>query len=128
MKVRELEGIASLRAINAYHMLMYGLKMLPEYFRESYEEFYAKIDTLTQDEKDGLIKKAIFLIDLKDEEVGALLFWCNDPNGVPFTNANVKNLKPNQIIEALFLVCSEISKIDADLLTEQEKKKLKITA
>ena len=40
MEVAKLEGYKSLRALNAFHTLMLGLKMLPAYGAIPYEEFY----------------------------------------------------------------------------------------
>lgn len=122
MKVLELRGYKSLKALNAFHALMLGLKMLPAYMGESYEDFYARVSEMDAASQEKLIREAALFVELQKDEVEALVGFCCDPNGVPYSAENVKNLGPKELVEVIVAVCVEISKIKIDLVTESEKK------
>lgn len=122
MKVLELKGYKSLRAMNAFHALMLGLKMLPSYMTESYEDFFGRIQEMSEKDQLKMIKEASLFVELSKEEVEALVCFCADKNGVPYTAENLKSLKPNEILNMVVAVCAEISKIKIDLVSESEKK------
>lgn len=122
MQVSELRGIKSLRAYNAFSTLVLGLKMVPMYLAESYEDFLSRVQKMSDEDKKKIIRQAAQLVPLDQEEVEAILFFCKDKNGVSFTKENMKNLGPDQLIEAIVEVCFEISKIKVDMISETEKK------
>lgn len=126
MKVLELKGYKSLRAFNAYHALLLGLKMLPAYFQESYEDFLGRVKLMPPEDQEKIIREATWFVELKKDEVEALICFCTDKNGVPYHAANLGNLGPEEIVECVVAVCKEIAKIKIDLVTEDEKKKLAI--
>lgn len=123
MKVLELRGFKSLRALNAFHTLMLGLKMLPAYMSESYEDFFGRVSEMPAADQEKLIREAALFVELQKEEVEAILAFCADPNGVPYGPENLKSMGPEQIFESIVAVCVEISKIKVDLISEREKKK-----
>ena len=123
MKVLELKGLKSLRAMNVFHTLMLGLKMLPAYAGESYEEFFDRVSQMAEADQEKLIREAVLFVELEQAEVEAVLCFCTDPNGVPFGKENVKNLGPDQIMEAIVAVSMQIAKIKVDLVSPGEKKK-----
>lgn len=122
MQVLELKGYKSLRAMNAFHALMLGLKMLPQYMGETYEEFFSRIQEMPEVDQLKLIKEASLFVELQEEEVKSLICFCTDKNGVPYTGENLKSLKPNQLIDIIVAVCGEIAKIKIDFVSEKEKK------
>ncbi len=122
MKVLELKGIRSLRALNAFHTLMLGLKMLPAYAMETYEQFYARIETMDDAGQETMIREAAVFVPLTDEDVEAVISFCADPNGVPIGAANVKNLGPKEIHECVVAVCKVIGRIKIDLVADAQKK------
>lgn len=122
MKVLELRGFKSLRALNAFNTLMLGLKMLPAYMGESYEVFFDRVSKMSPEDQEKLIREAAVFVELQKEEVEALVGFCADPNGVPYSAENVKNLGPKDLHEAVVAVCKEIAKIKIDLVGEAEKK------
>ncbi len=122
MKVAELKGFKSLRALNVFHTLMLGLKMLPAYMTEQYEEFYEKLSKMEPASQEKLIREAALFVELQKEEVEALVCFCSDPNGVPYSKENLASLGPDQILEVIVSVCMEISKIKIDIISEREKK------
>ena len=122
MKVLELRGYKSLRAFNAFHALMLGLKMLPMYMGEQYEEFLNRVQEMPAEDQIKMIREAALFVKLEQEEVEALISFTADPNGVPYTAANLKSLGPAQLTEIIVAVAFEISKIKIDFVSEAEKK------
>lgn len=122
IKVLELRGYKSLKALNAYHTLMLGLKMLPSYMGESYEEFYLRIEEMPAADQEKMIREAALFVELQHDEVEAIVAFCTDANGVPYSKENIKNLGPGQLLEMIVAVCVEISKIKVNFVSESEKK------
>lgn len=122
IKVSPLKGFKSLKALNAFHALMLGLKMLPSYIGESYEEFYQKVEKLPLEDQEKMIREAALFVELEKEEVEALMSFASDSNGVPYEASNMKNLTPDQLIDIIVAVCVEISKIKINFVTKEEKK------
>jgi hypothetical protein len=122
MKVLELKGLRSLRALNAYNTLILGLKMLPAYMGESYEDFLGRLELMPASDQEKMIREAAVFVPLEKEEVEAILAFCTDSNGVPFSAENMKNLGPKDLHEAIVAVCMEMAKIKIDLVSESEKK------
>lgn len=123
MKVLEIKGYRSLRALNAFNTLLLGLKMLPAYMHESYEDFYEKAKHATDEERETLIRQAAMFVELSEDEVAALASFCADDNGVPYEPSNLKKLGPDQLLEIVVAVCLEISRINIDMVSNSEKKK-----
>lgn len=122
IKVQELKGFKSLKALNAFHALLLGLKMLPAYMSETYEEFFAKVDQLPQDKQESLLREAAMFVELQKDEVEALASFALDPNGVPYSSENLKSLGPDKLIEIIVAVCMKIAEIKITLVTDSEKK------
>jgi hypothetical protein len=123
MKVLELKGFKSLRALNTFSTLVLGLKMLPAYMKESYEEFLERLQAMPEADQRKMLLEAAQFVSLEKDEVEAVLSFCTDPNGVPFSSENIKQLGPDQLVEAIVSVCMEIVKIKIDLVDDLEKKK-----
>lgn len=123
-KVLPLKGYKALRALNGFHALLLGLKMLPAYAEVPYETFYASFQDKTEDEKETLIREAAVFVELDRDEVEALIGFCTDKNGVPFSPMNIGNLALDELHEVIVAVCMEIGRIKIDLVTDAEKKKI----
>jgi hypothetical protein len=123
MKVLELRGLKSLRVMNVFHTLILGLKMIPQYAHETYEDFYSKVAMMTPDDQEKIIREAVLFVELDQSEVEAALEFATDANGIPYRAENIKNLGPKEIMEAIVAVCMEVAKIKVDLVSENEKKK-----
>lgn len=121
-KVLPLTGYKSLRALNAFHALLLGLKMLPAYIAQDYPSFYASFGDKTEAEKEKLIREAAVFVQLAEDEVQALISFSTDKNGVPFSSVNVKNLSASELHEVIVAVCMEIGRIRIELVSEEEKK------
>ena len=122
MKVLELRGYKSLKALNAFHTLMLGLKMLPSYMGETYEDFYSRVDGMPEADQEKMIREAVLFVELQKDEVEALVCFCADANGIPYTAENLKSLGPDKIVELIVSVAKEIAKIKINFVTDIEKK------
>lgn len=122
MKVSELKGYEAWRAFGTFHKLMLGLKMLPSYMGESYEEFYERIAEMDESSQETMIREAAVFVDIEKEEVESIIQFCSDPNGVPYRSENIKNLPPDELFEIIVAVCKEIAKIKIDFVSDTEKK------
>jgi hypothetical protein len=118
-------GFTGYRAWQSFHILMLGLKMLPMYLNEAYEDFYNRFDSLPEDEQEIMIRQAACFVPLTKEELEALVCLSTDSNGIPYEASNIKNLTPHEFHEAIVAVCMEIGKIKIDLLSNAEKKNLR---
>jgi hypothetical protein len=120
--VSELRGYKSLRALNAFSALVLGLKMLPAYMGEQYEDFLKRLQGMPEADQRAMLTHAAQFVELQKEEVEALVCFCRDGNGVPFSAENIKSLPPAQLIDAIVSVCMEIVKIRIDFVSDSEKK------
>jgi hypothetical protein len=123
MKILELRGYKSLRALQVFHTLMLGLKMLPMYMAESYEEFFERIEKMEAASQEKMIREAALFVELKQDEIEAIMCFATDKNGIPYVKENLRNLGPSEIHEIIVTICVEVSKIKINLVTEDEKKK-----
>jgi hypothetical protein len=123
MKVLELKGYKSLKALNAFSTLMLGLKMLPSYMTQTYEEFLGAINLMPPEDQEKMIREAALFVELQKDEIEALMSFCADDNGVPYGPAHMKSLGPQDFIEIIVAVCMEIAKIKVSFITDAEKKK-----
>lgn len=126
VKVLELRGYKSLRAYNAFSTLMLGLKMLPAYMNEPYEAFLERIEAMPPEDQEKMVREAVKFVELSKDEVEALISFCCDPHGIPYSKVNLDNLKPHEFMDLIVAVCMEIAKLSLDFVTADEKKKLKI--
>lgn len=122
-KVLPLKDYKSLRALNAYCALMIGMKMIPAHQHLTLEEFFALVEAMEPEDQLKVLTNGAKIVELQPEEVKALVCFCTDKNGVPYTAENLKNLGPGELVEIIVTVCMEVLKnIHIDLLTAEEKK------
>jgi hypothetical protein len=124
MKLLQLKGYKSLKALNAFNALLLGLKMLPMYRDQSYQVFYENFKDMGEGEKETFLRQAVAFVQLEEDEVEAVIGFACDVNGVPYSAMNLKNLSPDQLHEVIVAVCMEIGKIKVELVSDAEKKKL----
>lgn len=122
-KCLPLIGIRSLRCLNAFQALMIGMKMTPAYQHLSVEEFLAIVDVMDKEGQVAVFTAAAKLVALDPEEVKAIVCFCTDKNGIPYTEANLKTLGPAELVEVIVTVCMEVvQNCHIDLVTKEEKK------
>lgn len=122
-EVSEIKGLKSLRVMNAYSSLLLGVKMMPEYMHLEYNDFLGELEKASDKEKLKVFFAAASFVQLEQSEVEAIVSFCKDQNGVPYSPENIKNLGPKELIDIIVSVCFEMSKIKIDLITDEEKKK-----
>jgi hypothetical protein len=122
MTVLPLVGAKALRAFQAFNALLLGLKMLPVYQNWAYEKFFEDFQDKTESEKETCIREALAFVELKPDEIEAVLSFATDKNGVPFSSVNTKSMPLAELFETMVLVLAEIGKIKIYLVTPEEKK------
>lgn len=122
-KVLPLVGLESLHAFTAFNALLLGMKMLPDYASIPYAKFYSDFATKAESDKETVLREALAFVTLSREEVSALVGFCTDTNGVPYSSVNVKGMDIAELFEIVIAVCMEIGRIKISLVTESEKKK-----
>lgn len=123
MKVQKITGYRGLNAVYAFHALMLGLKMLPAYGLEQYEDFLDRVYKMPKEDQHKIIKEAAIFVELPKEHVQAMSSFCLDPNGVPYSKEQFDDLDPKLIVEIITSVAMEIADFKIGLVTEDEKKK-----
>lgn len=122
-KCLPLKDVKSLRALNAYCALMIGMKMLPAYGHYTLEEFFSLVEAMSPEDQVTLLVNGAKIVELDPSEVKALVCFCTDKNGIPYTAENMKNLGPSELVEVIVTVCMEVLRnIHIDLITPEEKK------
>ena len=128
MKVLELKGINSFYAAQAYYKLMLGLKMLPSYYMEAFEDFYARMDLMPESDQEKMIREAAIFVNLEKSELLDICQFACDPNGIPYREEQLKGMQPEQIHEIIVAVSMSIAKShNIKLVSETEKKNSKIS-
>lgn len=123
MNVLPLKGIPAYHATMATHKLLYGLKFLPAYMGETYEDFLSKCDAMDEAGQEAVVRSAAVFVKLDQEEILDMAQFAADSNGIPFGAPQLKNAPPEQIHEVIVLVAKEvISKHKIRLVSEAEKK------
>jgi hypothetical protein len=123
MQVLELKGIKALRALNVFHTLMLGLKMLPMHANVPYDKFFDEFQDKPDDEKMKMVRQAALFVELTKEDVEALAFFVADANGVRYQPANINNLSATDILDMVVAVAFAVGQIKIDSLSEEQKKK-----
>lgn len=124
-KCLPLKDVKSLRALNAFHALLLGISMLPEYGHLGLTEFTTIVEAMEPKDQLKVLTTGARIVELDPKELKALVCFCTDKNGVPYVEENIKNLGPSDFVEIVVTVCFEILKnIDIDLITDDEKKNL----
>ncbi len=113
----------SLRVLNAFNALMLGLKMLPAYMGETYEEFLGRIHDMPPEDQEKMIREAVHFVQLQRDELEAIMSFAEDSNGVPYCQASLKTIEADTLVNGIVAVCMQIAKMKIDLVSEDEKKK-----
>lgn len=125
MKLLELRGPNSADAMTAFVQMMYGSFMFSgaRMHCESPLEFLEMIDNMPESDQEKVLKEAILFVGIESKEIPLLSRFATDDNGVPYTNENMKSLKPNEIHAIILAVCKELVKaLDITFISDSEKK------
>ena len=124
-KLLPLKGVQSLKALNGFSALILGLNMIPEYAQIPFEEFFHSFKDRTPGNIETMIRKAVSLVQLSDDEIMSMVGFASDQNDIPISRENIKNLSPDDIFEIIVQVSLELSRININLVSEAEKKSSK---
>lgn len=108
----ELKGIKSVRVMQITSMLMLGLLMLPINMNKKFDDFYSEILEYDEAAQRKVLEDAIRFVELKDEELLAVMGFCKDANGVQIDKSNIGNYNPAEIMDMVVEVCLQVFKID----------------
>lgn len=127
LKLLPLQGWKSLVALNGFHSMLLGVKMLPLYQEVGYEEFFMLFKDMSPEQQEKILRQGVAFVQMKQDEVEAILSFVVDANGIPFSD-NLRLLKPGAIVEGLIAVAMEFGRIEVGILSEDEKKKFPTSA
>lgn len=122
MKVTELVGYESVKALNVYSAVLIGGKNIPDYVHLPFETYFQTIAAKSPAERENFFRVASALVPLERDEIEAITQFCLDPNGVPFQRAQLKSMPLKDIFEIIVAVCVHISQFKIDFVSTAEKK------
>lgn len=119
---KELIGTDAFRAMQVYCKLVLGLKMLPMYETFEFSDFFNLIGDMPEVDKKIVLKEALLLVDLNNDEIAQLCSFGLDKNGVPLSKNNIKSLTIPDQFEVMLEVCLKLTDIKVDSITDDQKK------
>lgn len=123
MKILPIQGTNSLNALQGFSALLLGFKMLPNRIAEDFEHYYESFKDKTEAEKEKILRESLMFVNLKKDEIEALVSFATDKNGISYSAASIKNMPLNDLFDTIIAVCMEIGRIKITLVSEDEKKK-----
>lgn len=123
MKVLAIKGSNALNALQGFSALLLGFKMLPSRIAEDFEHYYESFKDKTDPEKEKVLREALMFVNLKKDEIEAIVSFATDKNGIPYSAASIKNMELKDLFEVIIAVCMEIGRIKISLVSDDEKKK-----
>jgi hypothetical protein len=110
--VCEIKGLKSVRPFQVTSVLSLGLLMLPVNMNKLFDVWHEDLVNLPPEDQRKMVEQAVRFVELKEEEIAAMVSFCKDANGVPIDKSNVGNFKPNELLDMIVAVCLEVLKID----------------
>lgn len=126
MKVLELKGPKSLRPLNIFSSLCVSMTMVPRLLANhtSAQDMMNALQEMPPEDQAKVLREIAEIAPLDVDEVEALLGFCCDSNGVPYSKVNMKNLTAFQIIDCIVAVCMKVVEMKIHMVSEAEKKNL----
>lgn len=122
IKVKELRGLESVWALNAYHTLVRGLALEQACLGQEVDTTLAKFEALDDAGKERELRRAFALVNLGADDMQNLLLFALDANGIPYAKRKLSALGPVELVEAMLAVCMEIAKITPKVCPNDVKK------
>jgi hypothetical protein len=122
MMVDELKGYDGLRAVNVFYTMLIGLNFLPQFLKFSLTEMVEHLSTLEREDKEKAFRLGAVFVEQKQDDLMAMLRLSRDANGVRYSQENMKNLNPKELIDIIVAVCLAVSDIDVGMISSAEKK------
>lgn len=121
-KVVDLVGYESIRALNVYGALLIGGKNIPGYVDMPFDQYFETIRTMPPAQQENFFRICVAVVPLEREEVEAIVCFCLDPLGVPYSRMQLKSMPLKDVFDVIISVCLEIAKFKIDFVSESEKK------
>lgn len=124
IKTKELRGLQSVWALNAYSTLLYGLATEQACLGQDYQTTMAKFEALPAEDKEKQLRHALQIVNLSKDDMHNLLAFALDANGIPYSQKNVDKLSPMELVEAMLAVCLKLAQLRPQICPEEAKKNL----
>lgn len=124
MQVKKLIGIDGYKAFTVFNRVLISLQALPTYQGFPYRVIYTELGRMDEVKRNMVLKEICMLYDFHEDDLISLIKFTLDNNGVPISERNIKNMKPDEILDRALAVMVEIANIKIDILTEEEKENL----
>jgi hypothetical protein len=111
MKIKELKGLKSAKALNVYVKLVIGLAMTHWNVEKTIEDFLKTFEDFELEKRKVLLKYACMIVQLEEDEIEALTRFAVDDNNVAYERPALAFLKPSEIVNIMVGVALEISEI-----------------
>lgn len=109
IKIKELKGLKSVRALTVYTKLVLALGLTPYNKEGSITEFAKKFEEYPAEEKKVLLKAACASVWLEDDEIEAVTSFALDENNIAYESESLFEMKPSEIVKIMSEVCFKIS-------------------
>lgn len=120
--VKELRGLKSVWAFNAYYSLVYGLAVEQAHLGQDIETTFAKFEALPAEKKTEQLRHALKIVNLSKDDMLNLLAFAVDKNGIPYAQRNLETLQPQEILDAILAVCVKLAELKPRTADESVKK------
>lgn len=102
----DLRGIKTPAAFQVLFTLLIGYFQVPVLNQMiDFEQFVNTFDKAERAEKEKILRKAVTIVPLTEEELFNVLYFARDVNGIRFTRENIDNLKYDEILNLVVDVC-----------------------
>lgn len=126
--VGELKGPKSVRPFQVMSTLSLGLLMLPVNMNKLFDPWHEELINLSPENQRLMLEQATRFVELKEDEIAAVVSFCKDSNGIPIDKTNINNFKPNELLDMVVAVCLEVLKIDVFFCRKKDSIKSQTTA
>lgn len=102
----DLRGIKTPAAFQVLFTLLLGYFQVPVLNQMiNFDQFIETFNKADRTEKEKILRKAVTIVPLTEEELYNVLYFAKDANGVRFTRENIDNLKYEEILNLVVDVC-----------------------
>lgn len=102
----DLRGIKTPAAFQVLFTLLIGYFQVPVLNQMiDFEKFVDIFNKAERAEKEKILRKAVSIVPLTEDELLNVLYFARDVNGVRFTRENIDNLKYDDILNLVVDVC-----------------------
>ena len=103
---KDLRGIKTPAAYQVLFTLLLGYFQVPTLNKMiDFETFIETFDKAERSEKEKILRKAVAVVPLTEDELYNALYFAKDVNGVRFTRENIDNLIHDDILKLVVDVC-----------------------